>query len=127
MSKIHQKGLLESLLSKPTMFAMVLACAAPITAFAQMGGTGSSGSGSMMGGSSHSTSSKPMMGHAGKTAGSPWVKSIQAALNRKEHAHLAVDGKMGHATEIALKKFQKTHGLKPTGHPNKATDHALGI
>lgn len=81
----------------------------------------------MMGGNSQSKSSKPMMGHAGKGTGSPWVKSIQAALNRKEHAHLAVDGKMGRETEIALKKFQKTHGLKPTGHPNKATDHALGM
>lgn len=122
MSNIHQ-----GLLLKPTLFAMVLACAAPITAFAQMGGAGSSGSGSMMGGNSQSKSSKPMMGHAGKGTGSPWVKSIQAALNRKEHAHLAVDGKMGRETEIALKKFQKTHGLKPTGHPNKATDHALGM
>ncbi len=127
MSKIHQKNLLGSLLSKPVMLAAVFACATPIVAFAQMGGAGSSGSGSMMGGSSHAPSSKPIMGHTGKTAGSPWVKSIQAALNRKEHAHLAVDGKMGHATEIALKKFQKTHGLKPTGHPNKATDHALGM
>lgn len=122
MSKIHQ-----GLLSKPAVFAMALACAAPIAAFAQMAGTGSSGTGSTMGDNSHSASGKPMMGHTGKTTGSPWVKSIQAALNRKEHAHLAVDGKMGRETEIALKKFQKTHGLKPTGHPNKATDHALGM
>lgn len=105
----------QALLPKSAVFVAVLACAAPLAAFAaHTGTTGPSGS-------------APTMGHTGKTTGSPWIKSIQAALNRKEHAHLAVDGKMGRETEIALKKFQQTHGLKPTGHPNKATDHALGM
>ena len=111
-------------LSKRTVLAMVFASALPIAAFAETGGAMSSGATAPMGSSS---SGQPMAAHAGKSGGSPWVKSIQTALNRKEHAHLAVDGKMGHATEIALKKFQKTHGLKPTGHPDKATDHALGM
>lgn len=62
-----------------------------------------------------------------KMMGSPWVKSIQAALNKKENAHLMVDGFMGKQTKAALKKFQMAHKLKATGTPNKATDKALGL
>lgn len=120
-------------LSKRTILAALFAAALPMTALAATGNAMSSsamGSSSeskpMMGDASHTTGSQTPAGHAGK-AGSPWVKSIQAALNRKEHAHLAVDGKMGMETRTALEKFQKTHGLKATGKPNKATEHALGM
>jgi peptidoglycan hydrolase-like protein with peptidoglycan-binding domain len=34
---------------------------------------------------------------------------------------------MGVETRTALEKFQKAHGLKPTGKPTKATQHALGM
>ncbi|MHB8252676.1 MAG: peptidoglycan-binding domain-containing protein [Acidiferrobacter sp.] len=119
-------------LSQKTVLAMVLASALlPVAALAQMGDSASMGSGqsghSMMGGGPHTNSSKPMAGNTSKSGESARVKSIQAALNRKEHAHLAIDGKMGHQTRMALEKFQKAHGLKPTGHPDKATDHALGM
>jgi peptidoglycan hydrolase-like protein with peptidoglycan-binding domain len=68
----------------------------------------------------------PMTGTA-EPGGSPWVNAIQASLNRAEHAHLAVDGKMDTATHAALKRFQKTQGLQMTGRVNKATWRALGL
>lgn len=121
-------------LSKRTLLSAALAAAFPIVAFAQTGGSMSSShmdsspnSRPMMTSGPHTTGSQPTTGSTGKPGGSPWIKSIQAALNRKEHAHLAVDGKMGKETRTALKKFQKSHGLKPTGTPNKATQHALGM
>ena len=122
------------LLTKRALLGVVLASALPAVAFAQAGGAQSSSQ-------AGAASGHPMMGHAGmgapkttganpmtgKSGGSPWVKSIQAALNRKEHAHLAVDGKMGPETRTALEKFQKAHGIKPTGRPNKVTEKDLGL
>jgi len=129
-----------SLISKRTVLAIAIAGGLPLAAFAETGAaapygtTGSSGSmGSgasdhpMMNQAHHGAAASPTTGSAHKVGGRAWVKSIQAALNHKEHAHLAVDGKMGHETRTALEKFQKHHGLKPTGHPNKATDRALGM
>jgi peptidoglycan DL-endopeptidase CwlO len=52
------------------------------------------------------------------------VKSAQEALN-KSGANLAVDGKMGPKTRAAVKSFQQGHGLKATGHLDKATMAAL--
>ncbi|HLI12326.1 MAG TPA: peptidoglycan-binding domain-containing protein [Alphaproteobacteria bacterium] len=59
-------------------------------------------------------------------AGSASVKSLQDALN-KQGASLTVDGKMGPKTRAALKSFQQAHGLKATGHVDKATKAALGM
>ncbi len=131
------------LLTKRTLLGVVLAGALPAAAFAQAGGaqsssqTGAASGHPMMGhpgmmghhgmGAPKTTGASPMTGSTGKAGGSPWVKSIQAALNRKEHAHLAVDGKMGPETRTALEKFQKAHGIKPTGRPNKATQKDLGL
>ncbi|MHB1513286.1 MAG: peptidoglycan-binding domain-containing protein [Acidiferrobacter sp.] len=121
------------LFSKRTLLGIALASALPIVAFAQTSNTPSSSaqtgsSHSMMGngsmGTPNNTSATPMKG---KPAGSARVKSIQAALNRKEHAHLAVDGLMGKQTRTALEKFQKAHGIKPSGRPTKATQKALGM
>lgn len=56
--------------------------------------------------------------------GSAKVKSVQEALN-KEGATLTVDGMMGPKTKSALKSFQQAHGLKATGHLDKATQAAL--
>lgn len=75
----------------------------------------------------HPIAGKGPMTGAAEPGGSPWIKAIQASLNRAEHAHLAVDGKMDPATHVALKRFQKTHGLKMTGRPDKATKRALGL
>ncbi len=55
-----------------------------------------------------------------------WVKSVQEALN--DHgAHLRVDGLCGMRTVKAIRRFQKSHGLKVTGMPDPATLKALGL
>ena len=48
------------------------------------------------------------------------VKTIQTALNNNGE-QLNVDGKLGPKTVAALKDFQQKHGLKVTGHADKAT------
>ena len=52
------------------------------------------------------------------------VSSLQTSLNANG-AQLTVDGKMGPKTSAALMDFQKAHGLKATGHVDKATMDAL--
>jgi peptidoglycan hydrolase-like protein with peptidoglycan-binding domain len=69
---------------------------------------------------------KHMMHHHHHHAGSAMVKSAQAALN-KEGASLATDGMMGPKTHAALQSYQQAHGLKATGHLDKATRAALKI
>ncbi len=54
------------------------------------------------------------------------VEAIQTALNGKG-ASLTVDGKSGPKTAAALKAFQKSSGLKPTGRPDPKTLAALGL
>ncbi len=54
------------------------------------------------------------------------VKSIQEALNAKGFK-LKNDGWWSKNMHIDLKTFQKKHGLKPTGFPNKKTRAALGL
>lgn len=63
---------------------------------------------------------KKHMAHKGSAS----VKSVQEALN-KQGANLSVDGKMGPKTKAAIKSFQQAHGLKATGHLDKATRAAL--
>lgn len=53
------------------------------------------------------------------------VAHLQMALN-SNGAQLDVDGKMGSKTVTALKDFQKSHNLKPTGKVDAATMKALG-
>ena len=69
---------------------------------------------------------KAHMHHHHHHMGSAMVKSAQGALN-KEGASLATDGIMGPKTRAALKSYQQAHGLKPTGHLDKATRAALKI
>jgi peptidoglycan hydrolase-like protein with peptidoglycan-binding domain len=52
------------------------------------------------------------------------VQKLQTALNANG-AKLTVDGKMGAKTRAALTDFQKAHGLKTTGRPDKETRDAL--
>ena len=59
-----------------------------------------------------------------KASSSHLVKSAQLALN-KEGANLSVDGKAGPNTHAAIAAYQKAHGLKVTGHLDKATRAAL--
>ena len=61
-----------------------------------------------------------------KASSSHVVKSAQVALN-KEGANLSVDGKAGPNTHAAIAAYQKAHGLKVTGHLDKATRAALKI
>jgi len=74
------------------------------------------------------TTAAPMKMHAmkHKSEGSAKVKAIQEALN-KAGATLTVDGHLGKMTREALKSFQSSHGLKPTGHADKKTREALGL
>ncbi len=48
------------------------------------------------------------------------VKTIQTALNNNGE-QVTVDGKLGPKTVAALKDFQQKHGLKVTGHADRAT------
>ncbi len=54
------------------------------------------------------------------------IKALQTALN-SNGAQLTVDGKMGPKTVSALKAFQKSHSLAPTGRPDPSTLKALGL
>lgn len=115
-------------ITKRLFLGIALAGALPAVAFAQGGAAGGhpvTGHPGMS--ASKAAGASPKTGGAGKLSGKSWVKSLQAALNRREHAHLAVDGIMGPKTRASLKLFQKAHGLKPTGHLNKATEKDLGI
>jgi peptidoglycan hydrolase-like protein with peptidoglycan-binding domain len=58
------------------------------------------------------------------SARSARVEQLQNALN-SNGATLTVDGKMGSKTKAALMDFQKAHGLKVTGRPDKETRDAL--
>jgi len=49
------------------------------------------------------------------------VEEIQAALNNKDAAKLAVDGVYGPKTRAALEDFQKKNDLKVTGRADHAT------
>jgi hypothetical protein len=104
--------------------------------------SGSSSSGSSSSGSSSSgpSNSGPSSGAPTRTAtpvhrhpGAPGqhapmraqrVERLQTALNASG-ATVTVDGKMGPKTRAALADFQKAHGLKVTGRPDKETIDAL--
>ncbi len=55
-----------------------------------------------------------------------WVKRVQEALIA-HGAHLRADGLCGIHTVQALRRFQKSHGLKVTGMPDPKTLKALGL
>jgi peptidoglycan hydrolase-like protein with peptidoglycan-binding domain len=52
---------------------------------------------------------------------SDFVKSLQRELKRAGYDPGLADGKMGPATQRALKRFQEAHGLPPTGNPDIPT------
>lgn len=55
------------------------------------------------------------------------VKSVQLLLNAQGDSAGPVDGVLGTKTGAALARFQRQHGLDPTGEPNPATLAALGL
>jgi len=67
---------------------------------------------------------KPTIHHA--HARKERVERVQKALNTAG-ANLKVDGIWGPKTMAAVKDFQKNHGLKTTGHLNKATRRQLNL
>jgi peptidoglycan hydrolase-like protein with peptidoglycan-binding domain len=52
---------------------------------------------------------------------SDFIKSLQRGLKRAGYDPGTADGKMGPATQRALKRFQEAHGLLPTGDPDIPT------
>ncbi|EQD53192.1 cell wall-associated hydrolase, invasion-associated protein [mine drainage metagenome] len=55
-----------------------------------------------------------------------WLKKVQMALNH-HGATVKADGMWGPKTMMAIKSFQKSHGLKATGHLNHMTLVKLGL
>ena len=54
------------------------------------------------------------------------IARVQEALNARG-ANLVVDGLLGAQTREAIKEFQKTNDLKPTGVADRATLRKLGV
>jgi peptidoglycan hydrolase-like protein with peptidoglycan-binding domain len=56
-----------------------------------------------------------------QTLASDFIKSLQRELQRAGYDPGVADGKMGPATQRALRRFQEAHGLHPTGDPDIPT------
>jgi peptidoglycan hydrolase-like protein with peptidoglycan-binding domain len=56
-----------------------------------------------------------------QTSSSDYIKSLQRELKRAGYDPGVMDGKMGPATRLALRRFQEAHGLAPTGDPDIPT------
>jgi hypothetical protein len=56
-----------------------------------------------------------------RTSSSDFIKSLQRELKRAGYDPGVADGKMGPATQRALRRFQEAHGLYPTGDPDIPT------
>lgn len=55
------------------------------------------------------------------------VREVQQTLNQRGFARLGVDGRMGPRTQAAVREFQRSQRLEPTGHLNRQTLIALGL
>jgi peptidoglycan hydrolase-like protein with peptidoglycan-binding domain len=55
------------------------------------------------------------------------VSEVQRTLNERGNARLGVDGKMGPRTQAAVREFQRSQRLEPTGQLNRQTLIALGL
>ena len=55
------------------------------------------------------------------------VSSVQSALAREGYYDGAVDGRLGPATQRALRKYQRDHGLPATGAIDRAVTQALRL
>jgi hypothetical protein len=56
-----------------------------------------------------------------RTSSLDFIKSLQRELKRAGYDPGVADGKMGPATQRALRRFQEAHGLHPTGDPDIPT------
>jgi peptidoglycan hydrolase-like protein with peptidoglycan-binding domain len=56
-----------------------------------------------------------------QTSSSDFIKSLQRELKRAGYDPGVMDGKMGPATQGALRRFQEANGLSPTGDPDIPT------
>jgi len=72
-----------------------------------------------------SSTSSPSVGSS--RYDSTLVRSVQQALNDKGYNAGSVDGQWGPATEDAVKRFQQSAGLPPTGELERPTLVALGV
>lgn len=55
------------------------------------------------------------------------VRRVQAALAREGYYHGAIDGAFGPATQNALRRYQRNHGLGVTGEIDRPVIEALGL
>jgi len=55
------------------------------------------------------------------------VRDVQRTLNDRGIARVGVDGKMGPRTQAAVREFQRSQRLEPTGQLNRQTLIALGL
>lgn len=55
------------------------------------------------------------------------VRRVQAALAREGYYHGAIDGSFGPATQNALRRYQRNHGLGVTGEIDRPVIEALGL
>ena len=55
------------------------------------------------------------------------VRQVQEALARQGYYHGAIDGSFGPATQNALRRYQRNHGLGVTGEIDRPVIEALGL
>jgi peptidoglycan hydrolase-like protein with peptidoglycan-binding domain len=55
------------------------------------------------------------------------VRHVQEALARAGYYHGAIDGSFGPATQNAVRRFQRSHGLGVTGEIDRPVIEALGL
>ncbi len=119
---------------RTALFATTLATAlavAPLTAMA-LGGMRTDNSATTQGEQHAATQQSQSSGWSSDSGSSTFnqvsrkqtVKKVQRALVRNG-ANLKVDGVEGHRTKQALEKYQRNHGLRPTGNINLATKKSL--
>src|SRR5688572_21453405 len=69
----------------------------------------------------------PVFAVDGVYVDSATVREVQATLNQRSNARLGVDGTMGPRTQAAVREFQRSQRLEPTGQLNRQTLIALGL
>ena len=55
------------------------------------------------------------------------VSQVQSALSREGYYRGAIDGSLGPATQSALRRYQRDHGLDATGQIDGPVSEALGL
>ena len=69
----------------------------------------------------------PAFASDGVYVDSATVRQVQTRLNERSNTRLGVDGKMGPRTQAAVREFQRSERLEPTGQLNRQTLIALGL